>query len=593
MRHATASVVVVLVAALLGPMSAPLAAASTDDATFEGTVYTNEHFRMVIDGSGAGLFELGTGEPIGRVGWTVDKLEDNGWTAIAAGMTGVVTQSDDEALHVVRVGQNLTDGSGLTTIFAGWPNDRIDSGPRITGLLTAGTDATYRLRFAIRGAAVPLFEMDNRWGDVRLPSVGYMAPPPARTEFTSKANSLVFLDDSRAVHYGVNWESSASMYAGVVVSGRSGSIDAAVDFGAHSLAAGQSIGPDVIIEGGGGGGGCTPTLVSIKFYIYKSKGFIKLNGRPYANGDQTNVFAGCGLSDTVEFQLGSDTSYTYYEWESNAGSFDSAYSPLTVFHPTRAGAITAVLDQPVPSGFSSTWGGYIVSGTGITRVYGEFTLPTTASWRGRSGDGNLASDGLVIWVGIGGLPGPLWQAGIKITVTDGGSVSFMAWYSACTAASCNPVYDNSPFASQIQLGDRIYVELWYDSASGSPATSYWRVGDPSRWPLAPIGGQLPFVPDITTAEWVVEDPSCTIGGNDYSQCWVIPHTNLITFRSLTVSTYPDMVVPLTRNTMVAWNCLRNYWWPTKLWQHQTPGYVSGTTFDVSYWDAETDGWGVC
>lgn len=54
------------------------------------------------------------------------------------------------------------------------------------------------------------------------------------------------------------------------------------------------------------------------------------------------------------------------------------------------------------------------------------------------------------------------------------------------------------------------------------------------------------------------------------------------------ATAPSAVV-----LVAALNCLRNSCWPTKSWQHQTPGYVSGTTFDVSYWDAETDGWGVC
>ena len=277
-------------------------------------------------------------------------------------MTGDVTPSGNGTWHVVRVQQNLTDGSVLTTTFAGRPSDRIDSGPVTTSRLTARADGVYRLRMGVRGATVPFFELDQRWGGVRVPVLGYLAPPSKATEFTAQANSLVFLDSGLAVRYGMNWGSSAYVVEGVLVSGRTGAINAAVDLGPRILATGQSISPDIIMEGGGGPPPCTPCTVTITFAVFNHNGSVVFNGASHGSGASASVPAGCG--NTYSVLPGTiDAGYTFYEWETNAGTFGTypwtKWSTWTgdSLKPTTSGTLVMVLYQPVPAGYNEPLGG--------------------------------------------------------------------------------------------------------------------------------------------------------------------------------------------------------------------------------------------
>ena len=95
----------------------------------------------------------------------------------------------------------------------------------------------------------------------------------------------------------------------------------------------------------------------------------------------------------------------------------SVASVLLIAAPVRA---QAPVDEPVGSGASANWSGYVAVGNTYTAVNGTWTIPTPTAASQLSADAT--------WVGIGGVSSSnLIQAGTQAIVQNG-TIEYQAWY---------------------------------------------------------------------------------------------------------------------------------------------------------------------
>ncbi len=135
------------------------------------------------------------------------------------------------------------------------------------------------------------------------------------------------------------------------------------------------------------------------------------------------------------------------------------------------------------------WSGYVVPNSGFNYVSGDWDVPCY------SGTNN--SQRAIEWVGIGGVSGNnLWQAGTESDHAEG----YRFWY------------EDYPTQSMIYAGpavgcnQAVNVEVDY---------SYNVGGKAYVWMYNYYNGQYysatkSFVPDRSTAEWIVERPGCSL-----------------------------------------------------------------------------------
>lgn len=292
---------------------------------------------------------------------------------------------------------------------------------------------------------------------------------------------------------------------------------------------------------------CTGTPVMLTVNVYRSLGQVQWNGVNYNNGNLISAYAGCSYTVTgVNFVQESTQGHNFQAWLSNAGSFANPNYYTTTFTPSASGKLVLVLyGYPINTGAPGTypdWGGYVVSGSSVYVVYGTITLPTTVSWVQVS---TWKPDNLVsLWLGLGGWSPSgnhyTWQAGVDIDITQGGSLTFRAWYEDLPLGS---VSAPSWFSSAIRLGDWINVKVQYWTSN---TTGMIWMQDTSQgyvtWKY--VYSSLPYPPDGITAEWMSEDPECYVSGAWRDPCYVIPQVSDIQVSSASSSVSANLVAPL-------------------------------------------------
>src|SRR2546427_2139401 len=165
---------------------------------------------------------------------------------------------------------------------------------------------------------------------------------------------------------------------------------------------------------------CASLTATVRFEIYQGLGKITLDGTIYSNWDTATVAAGCRNTHTINSTV--NAGYTFSQWAANHGFLVSVTAHPTTFYVDSR--YTNTLAMIISDNTLSNWGGYIASSSGttlsFTSAYGRFTLPTNAAYVSTP-----SPDIEGIWVGLGGVANTnLWQAGVALNVTSGGTGSF-------------------------------------------------------------------------------------------------------------------------------------------------------------------------
>lgn len=294
--------------------------------------------------------------------------------------------------------------------------------------------------------------------------------------------------------------------------------------------------------------------------------YVVVNGTtPYADDSDVAMCEDVAYSISASITDGVGYYYDFAHWYVVGGSVGNDYSASTTLTP-GAPLTNGVIVMVVGESGVLNWGGYIGGGSHITSADGTFTVPSGPyAVVGPCSD----TDELPMWVGIGGLNGnaSMWQAGVtaKIPGSSGctSSVEYTAWYEALPAASVPvplTVCTNEPFTVDLTLNG---TGAWATFGSCGSYTAH--VKD--------------FVPDETTAEWVVESPGLSAGD---------PFMNFPTIdfgvgtyydggRGTTLSGPSAPLMEWTATDQVLENVLPYY-----LYQFANPSYYSTGGFSVSY-----------
>ena len=163
-----------------------------------------------------------------------------------------------------------------------------------------------------------------------------------------------------------------------------------------------------------------------------SYGTIYLDGTDYYNG-QTIV-----LPEYTNYQIypaSISKGMLFSQWLVTGGTVADNTSSSTSFDPTQSSSVLVLILHYT----SGNWGGYVVQGSnGLTDANVQFVVPGAQYFSGVQGA--ASSEELVgFWVGIGGIGGNLWQAGVSIQMNNSNSVWYYAWYEYVGTPSINPV----------------------------------------------------------------------------------------------------------------------------------------------------------
>lgn len=187
------------------------------------------------------------------------------------------------------------------------------------------------------------------------------------------------------------------------------------------------------------------------------------------------------------------------QWTTNAGSLSNGSSNPTELDPSAAGTVSLIAGWP-------NWAGYVyspITSSGVvSAVSGVITSPKNSQ------------NSLTVWAGMGGMPATnLWQAGLRINATGGGSVTIVAFSEYCPGVGgCYNSYIHwSPqsFDLSIAAGDTFVVAV-----ASSNGNSTFSIKDTSR-PGTPTwsGYNNVFTPDSHTGEWALESGGTIGKGN--------------------------------------------------------------------------------
>lgn len=164
-----------------------------------------------------------------------------------------------------------------------------------------------------------------------------------------------------------------------------------------------------------------------------------------------------------------------------------------------------VFDISLPP--ADNWGGYAgdthwinPSGYRYSSAL-EFTIPNAAY----NPAPNNAYDVMLIWAGIGGFSGALWQAGIVYGVDSGGGISLSEFADYCPntdPSSCAANWQSG--FRPLSVGDTVSIIVTWDSNVGSTYTIQ-ALGPHNSWTLS-CTGSCPYTgtPDLSTGEVIVE-----------------------------------------------------------------------------------------
>lgn len=209
-----------------------------------------------------------------------------------------------------------------------------------------------------------------------------------------------------------------------------------------------------------------------------------------SNGQSVTLQAGGASYDVYAVNV--ESSYSPFQWTTNAGSLSSNTGSSVVFTPTADGALALLI------GVQTNWAGMVessqTSGQSFSTVSGQFGIPDPAS-------GSFPPPGQVsysLWVGIGGLPNTnLWQAGVEIN-----NSGIFPWYEEIgpSCLGCAPVYDSSPFS--IEGGQT--VEVTVSTSGGVSSFTITNEASGDSWT-----GSVHFQPYAQSAEWIDEPTPST------------------------------------------------------------------------------------
>lgn len=168
---------------------------------------------------------------------------------------------------------------------------------------------------------------------------------------------------------------------------------------------------------------------------------------------------------------------------------------------------------------SCNWSGYIAVNQQLQFHYvqGEWNTPCTS---GAIAPYNNASE----WVGIGGWYGPLLQVGTQL-LPDGQYGVFQE-----LAIDSNS-HEYRVSNTELHCGTHIYAEVDYNYVYPGKTHVYIRNADTGQVYDDAFGDNIgPGAPDLNTAEWIDERPSCGIVAG-YQGYWALAQFNYTNWRN--------------------------------------------------------------
>ena len=255
--------------------------------------------------------------------------------------------------------------------------------------------------------------------------------------------------------------------------------------------------PGVIIPPGGGGG-CTS--ITYEVYIYNTEpagsfAQVVIDGSAYSDGALVTlcVSTAHSISASIDNVVGPGFSFSY--WYIIDGSVSSRAASSTTLTTGSAFQLDAMIEMVLSANNYYEWGGYIASGNSITSAWGSFVMPGGPYYQE---GGCSATDVMGMWVGIGGVNGNLWQAGVEATLSPTSNcfvqLTFTPWYGS---APGNVHYLSLTVCGGEEVDIQLSVSGSYASATIDTCNGFDSYSSP----------QVQFTPDRTTVEWVAEAPS--------------------------------------------------------------------------------------
>ena len=194
--------------------------------------------------------------------------------------------------------------------------------------------------------------------------------------------------------------------------------------------------------------------------------------------------------------------YKVMQWDSNVGAESTTFGNPTQIDIASAGTVSLIL-----SASNQFWAGYAnspTSSTGsVSAVSATFKVPLI----------NVETyDGSGVWVGIGGIGAPLWQAGIAWK----NGVIRAFWEATPTSTGPKVVYDMS---MSITAEDIISVNL-----TTRNGVSYATIDDKTTGAVWSVGYK--FTPNTQSAEWILE-PKYTTNATNFQLGQNVTFTDLM------------------------------------------------------------------
>lgn len=186
-----------------------------------------------------------------------------------------------------------------------------------------------------------------------------------------------------------------------------------------------------------------------------------------------------------------------------------------LLHPFRRGPVATPHSLLVKGQYySANWGGFIdgatpstTSSTGLTGTGATFS-GVAATWNvpqlQKSPPGSYESS----WVGIGGVTGTenLLQAG-TMEYFSGRRATYVAFVEDYPNPPLSIVEGSTP--APVRPGDTITVTVSApNTVTVTDATQNWTFGPTDMASIYEADGDTYYPPDQSTAEWIVEDPTC-------------------------------------------------------------------------------------
>lgn len=247
---------------------------------------------------------------------------------------------------------------------------------------------------------------------------------------------------------------------------------------------------------------CRSRVATIVFHIWYGRengASIMFGGSSFTDGDSTSITWGCGQTYQVRIGFAEDP---FRQWASDAGSFSSQTSNPATFYPSGDSGSVAMVRNRNP--LTNNWGGYVADIHNLNpgsnyRYSSALQIRITNSTYNSAP--NNANDVLLIWAGLGGYNGALWQAGMRIIVSPGGTNSFDEFTDYCTSGSQSSCQTENLNYENFLGGDTVSIIVSYLAGTGA-SFSIQDLGPSYTWTWS--GTFSGYAPDLTTGEIIFE-----------------------------------------------------------------------------------------